>query len=204
MTEFALPENNEQEFIEIASRLGIRKIYFLYDFGKFDKNKMHELDSHKSKKLEFEIGLLVNEKNISSAVKYSSILVAKSNEDDRLFIESKKIKIIFGFEELSRKDHIHQRASGLNHITCELARKNNVIIGFSYSSLLNRKGEDTSRLMGRMRQNISLCKKYGVKTAIGSFSSNPYNLRSPYDLASLFRILGMEGKNIKDSLEIVI
>jgi len=106
--------------------------------------------------------------------------------------------VIYGFEELGRKDYLHQRASGLNHIMCELAKKNNVSIGFSYSSLLNNE-IDSPVVIGRMAQNIKLCQKYKVKMIIGSFAENPFDLRAPHDLSNLFKIFGMDERNVKAS-----
>ena len=201
MTEISIPKNNEEEFIEIASKLGIKKLYFLYDFDDYNKNRMQEkLASTESKsKIEVKTGFIVNQKNISKALQQSKLLVAKSSDNDRFFIESKKIRLVYGFEEVHKKDYLHQRASGLNHIICELARKNNVTIGFSYSSLFSKNTTVSSLFMGRMMQNINLCQKYNIKTAIGSFSDKPFEMRAPHDMASLFSMLGMGGKNIKES-----
>jgi len=188
--DFVLPKNNEAEFIEIALKLGIKKLCFLYDFDGFDKEKIRKkLDSIKTD-VETEIGIIVNQKNINMALKHSKFLAVKSSENDRLLIESRKIKIIYGFEDLPRKDYLHQRASGLNHILCELAAKNNVAVGFSYGLLLNQKPAAVSLAAGRMMQNIKLCHKYGVKAIIGAFSEKPYGLRAQHDITSLFKILG--------------
>ena len=43
------PKNNEEEFIEIASKLGIRKLYFLYDFE--DSNKLESIDNKNNMEL---------------------------------------------------------------------------------------------------------------------------------------------------------
>ena len=198
-TEIVLPNDNEQEFIEIASKLNIKKLYFLYDFDEEKvERKLNLIRQHKN--IEIKTGFIINQKNINKALQQSKLLVAKSSDKDRFFIESKKIKLIYGFEEIYKKDYMHQRASGLNHIICELASKNNVTIGFSYSSLFNKNPADTPLLIGRMMQNITLCQKYKVKTAIGSFSDKPFDLRATYDIASLFAMLGMDGKRIKESL----
>ena len=189
-----IPNNNEKEFAVIASRLGYKKLYFLYDFSEYNKKDL-DIDN-----IDFEIGFIVSHKNINQALKESRLLVAKSSPNDRFLIESKKIKIIYGFEESPRKDHIHQRASGLNHILCDIASKNHVSVGFAYSSLINKNPQSVSITKGRMMQNISLCRKYKIKAIIGSFSQNPYELRSPYDLASIFSIFGMDGKNIKNAM----
>ena len=188
-SDIVLPKNNETEFIEIAAKLGIKKLHFLYDFDSYNEEKIQKkLDSIDNKKISIDIGFLISQKNLNKAAKISRFLAAKSSENDRYFIESKKVKIIYGFEESGKKDFMHQRASGLNHILCELARKNNIAIGFSYSSIINNK--NSAVVIGRMMQNAALCKKYKTSTIIASFSSNPFELRQPHDVSSLFKLFG--------------
>ena len=160
-TEFVIPNNNESEFIQIASKLGIKKICFLYDFDRYGKDALKRLDveDNDNKNIEFEIGFIVNQKNMNKALDYSNFLVARSSVNDAFFIESKKIRMIYGFEEAYKKEYKNQSASGLNHIICRIANKNDVSIGIAYGSLFN-KTMPTSLLIGRMMQNIKLCRKY--------------------------------------------
>lgn len=197
--DIVIPKNNEAEFAEIASKLGIDKLYFLYGQNEFSEDKIREkLDKIKeSFNINFEIGVLTKNKDIKLKTK---LIAAKSSDKDRYLIESRKVKLIYGFEEIGRKDYLHQRASGLNHIMCELARKNNIIIGFSYNILINSEELQIPIIAGRMRQNITLCQKFKVKTTIASFSENPFDLRAPHDVSSLFKLLGMNERNVKDSL----
>ena len=201
LSDIIIPNNNEAEFVEIASKLGIKKLHFLYDFNDYNEEKVQKklLSIKNHHNISIETGIIVNQKNLNKAQQQSKFLVAKSSDKDRFFIESKKIRLIYGLEEASKNDYLHQRASGLNHITCELSKKNNVSIGFSYSSLFNN-SHAASLLMGRMMQNINLCRKYKVKTIIGSFSNNPFHLRSPHDLSCLFALFGMNNKQIRESL----
>jgi RNase P/RNase MRP subunit p30 len=76
----------------------------------------------------------------------------------------------------------------LNHILCKSAKESNVTIGFSLSSILNAKNEHVA--LGRMMQNIKMCRKFRVKTIIASFAQKPFDMRSVHDLRSLFEILG--------------
>src|SRR3989338_3820464 len=198
--DIVFPKNNEQEFVQIASRLGIKKLYFTYDFNYYNEEKIQKkIDALKQNGLSIKTAIIVNQKNLSKMLHNSKPLIAKSSDSDRLLIDGKKIKLIYGFEQINRKDYLSQRASGLNHITCEAAKKNNVAIGFCYSSLLG-KNYPAYLLIGRMMQNISFCQKYKVKTIIGSFSENPFDLRAPHDVAGMFAMLGMDGKKIKESL----
>ena len=197
MMDIVIPNNNENEFIEIASRLNIKKLYFLYDFDEYIKKHQKIPNFEENKNIQIENGLAVNQKNLNQAVKLSKLLVAKSSDNDRFLIESKKIRLIYGFEEVNKKDYLHQRASGLNQIICELAKKNNVAIGFAYSSLFNKNKPIASTLIGRMIQNIQLCKKYKCNVVIASFAENPLHLRPPHDIKSLFSLLGFIGSGPK-------
>lgn len=195
-SDIVTPKNNEEGFIEIASKLGIKKLYFLYEF---DVPNKPDLINNKNN-IEIKTGFIVTQKNLNRAAQHSRLLAAKSSDSDRMLIESKKIKIIYGLEESHKKDRMHQRASGLNHIMCELTKKNNVAVGFSYSSLFSKNPETASLIMGRMMQNISLCQKYKVKTIIASFSENPFEMRSSHDIISLFTLFGMDSRDIRGSL----
>ena len=198
-SDIVTPKNNESEFMEVASKLGFKKLYFLYEQNEFIEDKIRKkLETIKENyNVNFEIGFILKNKNTN--ISKSNLTVAKSSDKDRFLIESKKVKLIYGFEEIGRKDYLHQRASGLNHIMCELARKNNVAIGFSYSQLINSNEFQSAILIGRMSQNIKLCQKYRVKTVVASFAENPFDLRAQHDISSLFRFFGMDEKIIKDS-----
>lgn len=201
LLDIVVPDGNEAEFAEVANKLGCKKIIFLYNFDGYNEKKAQKLELiRKNLNMLIETAITVSQGNMNKASKLSTMLVAKSSDSDRFFIESRKIKIIYGFESVQRKDYLHQRASGLNHVLCELAAKNNVTIGFSYSSLINQNPSAASLTIGRMMQNIALCQKYKVKTVIGSFSEKPFDLRTPHDVLSLFTMLGMDGKSAKETL----
>ena len=90
---------------------------------------------------------------------------------------------------------MHQRGSGLDHILSKLAHDKKVAIGFSLSSIMNSKNKNI--ILGRMMQNIMLCRKYSVKAVIASFAETPFGMRSPYDMMSLFAVLGMRQEEVK-------
>ncbi|MBI1934910.1 hypothetical protein HYS31_00570 [Candidatus Woesearchaeota archaeon] len=190
MADIVMPDNNEEEFMQMAQRLGIKKLCFLYN--------PERLKASKGSNVLIERCILINRKSMNLASSRQLPLVAKDDGMARFFIETGKVKMVYGFEESQKKDYLSQKASGLNHIVCELARRNNVIIGFSYSSLFGKDRQSTV-LIGRMIQNIRLCQKYKVKTLIGCFSSNPYDLRPGHDLSSLFSTLGMDKRKIIES-----
>ena len=124
--------------------------------------------------------------------------------DGRNDIIEKKIVLNEQTEELkavevvAKKDFIHHRASGLNQVLCKSANENDVIIGFSLRSVLN--AENKSLILGRIMQNISICRKFKAKTAIASFAQKPFEMRSVHDVISLFEVLGCKNPAfLKDS-----
>jgi len=199
--DIALPNDNEKEFAITASKLGIKKLYFLYDFNDYNEDKIQKkLEGLSDCNVSIEAGFIVDLKNLNRAAQSQKLTAAKSSEKDVAFIESKKINMIYGFEEINRKDYLHQRASGLNQVVCRAAKKNNVAVGFSYGNLLSKDRSINSMIIGRMMQNITLCQKYKNKTIIGCFSSNPLHLRNPNDIESIFALFGMNNQKIKESL----
>jgi RNase P/RNase MRP subunit p30 len=192
MMDIIIPHGNEEEFMIIARKLGYSSLLFLYDLDSYAYNKA-KLNLN-SKKFEVHMGFLSDFKVTRKKDKLFSgkriFSVVKSSKKDREVIESKKADMIFSFEETSKRDFLHHKASGLNHILCKLARENDVIIGFSINSLLGANNPEL--ILGRLVQNVKLCTKYKVKNVVASFAESPYEMRSVHDIRSLFRALGLE------------
>ena len=195
MIDIVFPDQNEKEFIEIAEKLGYKELIFVYE---------HKFPDQKAKfktKLKLHDALLVQHKKVISAKNKSKLVFVKATEDNRFAFEKSRPSLVFALEEAQPRDFMHQRGSGLNHILCRLAKENNVKIGFSFNSILNPNAMTCAQIMGRMQQNIKLCRKFKCKTVIASFAKNPFEMRSPQDLMSFFIELGMHQKEAKDSLK---
>jgi len=198
MIDIIIPNKNEKEFVSIAEKLGYKELYFLYSIDHYLNKKFFD-----SKNIKISYGILADPKNvdrIKNKLKNKKDFVAiKNSENNREIIEASKANLIFSLEENNKRDFMHQRASGLNQILCKLAKQNNVTIGFSLNSILDSINKHV--ILGRIMQNIKLCRKYKVKTVIASFAFNPYEMRSPHDIISLFVSLGMHPKEAKDSMK---
>ncbi len=178
LMDFVFPNNNEEEFVRIAKKLSITDLVFVYT------------DSKIIKKIEgFKTALLVSPKQVNNVKRLVDYVIVKSGEDDRFALEKSKPDFMFGFEFAGRKDFMHQRASGLNQVLCKIAKKNDVKILFPFSDLLKQLPENKSVVIGRLIQNIKLCKKYGVSLSICSFAKNTFEMRKQKDLESFARIL---------------
>jgi len=125
---------------------------------------------------------------------------------NRNFFESKKTDIITSLETSLTKDKTHFKDSGLNHVLCKLAKKNNIAIAFNFNNILNAKKQYI--ILGRIRQNIMLCRKYKIPMIIVSFANTSFEMRNPKDFISLGISLGMnpiEAKNaVSNNIEAIL
>lgn len=188
MIDIVIPAGNEAEFAEIGKRLGYSGLFFLYRLDNYHSASYAgaDKDIKAYKGIIAEAGDAVKIKTRLKGEK--AFVVIKSNGEDREIIKDRKANLIFSFEDSSRKDFVHHRASGLNHILCKLAKESGIIVGFSLSALFNSRNKSVA--IGRLMQNISLCHKFKVNTAIASFATAPFEMRSPHDLQSLFKVFG--------------
>jgi RNase P/RNase MRP subunit p30 len=144
------------------------------------------------------------DENIEFVIKTcrDKFVIVKGGNDkvNRLAVSSRKVDILLDPHVGYRKDFMHNRNSGLNQVLCKLARDNNVAIGFSFSNILHSKDY---REFGRIMQNIKLCRKYKIKMIVGNFAKSKLDVRELSDVYSLFKVLGMTGKELKESGEFV-
>jgi len=117
---------------------------------------------------------------------------------NRKAVEDKKVDMLVSPERGSGRDSLTQRDSGLNQVLCTLARKNQVAIGFSFSDILNAKYRTS--LLGKIMQNIRLCRKYKVKMVFASFANTKFEMRNANDMLAFCRVLGMDGSEANEAL----
>ncbi len=128
--------------------------------------------------------------------KSPSLVVAYAGSSDiaRALFENKNINIIIGLESSPKEDPTHYRNSGLNQILCKLAAKNKIAVGFDLRQLKSQKKE---KIMGRMMQNLRLCRKYHVPVVIASLAENVFQMNGATNMESYARMLGMTPQEIK-------
>lgn len=192
--DIVFPKANEMEFLGFAEKLGYSSLVFVYE----KQDKIPE--QIPKSKIKILIGLLAEEKGIQKAKRHADIVLVKSSGNDRWVLEKSQADILFGLEEVQKKDFMHHRASGLNHVLCRIASKKGKIIGFPFSTLLDANGMLRAQLLGKIMQNVRFCRKFKVRTALASFATAPYGMRAPLDLIAFGVSLGMHPKEAKDSL----
>ena len=193
MIDIVFPDNNENEFIKLAERLGLAGLCFVYtrpkDISFFQKSTGLKLFS----------GVLCAGGDVK---KYKDRFVTvvrapERPEELRGLFEQHRPHVVFGLESQRRPDFLHHRASGLNHVLAVLAREKGVCVGFSFGDVLSAKQDARARIVGRMMQNIVLARKFKFGLCLASFARSPWQLRSEKDMCSFFVSLGMTGPEAK-------
>ncbi|MBI5390082.1 hypothetical protein HZB02_01200 [Candidatus Woesearchaeota archaeon] len=111
------------------------------------------------------------------------VVIAQSSVKDRQLMEQGKIQWMFGFEDLAWKDSMHQRRSGLDHVLCKIMQEKQIGYIITLAHL-----RDEKRL-GRILQNIKLCRKHKVAMMLATFAQSPDQLRGAEDMKALERVL---------------
>lgn len=114
---------------------------------------------------------------------------------DRAFLKS--AHLLFDLELLDpRPDNLHHRNSGLDSTLAKLCHDHDVLVGINLANLRTL----DAKTMGRVMQNIALCRTHKAKMAVFSNAKRIEELANPDDIVSLLRVLGMSPKEAKDTM----
>ncbi len=131
-------------------------------------------------------------------IKSLNIIKAGSDEHNRNSLEDRKTDILLN-PHLNRKiDAMNYRNSGLNDVLCKLAVKNEIAIGFTFNEIKDEID------LGRIMQNIVLCRKYKVNVIFFTFAKDKYEMKGCQDLLSYLRVIGFtpgEAKNAFSNID---
>ncbi|MDO8556612.1 MAG: RNase P subunit p30 family protein [Nanoarchaeota archaeon] len=152
---------------------------------------MHDIINFQGKTLDLGFTSIAQSKEYLTATPITE-------EDYKKTFTSRKIDFVYNLEQQQKNDKTHSRTAGLTQVWCKLAKEHDIAVAFNYRSLLLAK--DPARLLGRMQQNVKLCRKYHVIMIIASFANNPYEQRAPAELESFGILLGMTSKEAHQAL----
>src|SRR3989344_8057088 len=93
-------------------------------------------------------------------------------EEKRKKVENSKIKILLNPHLVSKKDNLHFRNSGLDQVLCKKMNENGIFMGITLNAINNFVE------IGRIKQNIKLCRKYKVKIVFFTYAANLVNMRN--------------------------
>jgi len=121
------------------------------------------------------------------------ILIEGGDEEiNRAASECWEVDVICHPERVSGKDPLDQKNSGVDDVMARFMAERGIAIEIRLSELLSCYGVVRAQVMGRMRQNIRLAKKYKTPIIITSGARDRLGMRAPQDLSSLGITLGMD------------
>jgi RNase P/RNase MRP subunit p30 len=181
-----LPRGNEEKFVLEAKKLGAKGLIFLYEK---DSEKNFECLKLATKDFKIYAALLTSGQPVRK--RYNYIF----SNGGRAHFENKNVDVIFGLETQAKKDSNHYRNSGLNHILAAIAAETGKKLAFSFSSVMHSRNPE--QVLGRMMQNVEICRNCKAGMVVASFAARPSELKCSKDLESFGKMIGMTGAESK-------
>ena len=128
-------------------------------------------------------------------------IIAVLGRDDafnRRILETIDIDYLVSPESGNRKDTLKQRDSGLNQVLGKIAHDKKIAIIIDFSSLNRLKDKDRALRLGRIIQNVKVCRRAVCKIKIATFASYKSELRTEREIKSFGFSLGMSSQQVKD------
>jgi len=157
-----------------------------------------------------------NVPSLSSKVKVKVGIVGGDDAFNRRAIETLKIDYlvspegerpevagISGFRDfgVSRKtDTLKQRDSGINHVVAKMAAEKGVVIVIDLSEISKLSGKDKALRLGRIIQNVKVCRKVGCGIKIASLASGKGGLVDEKGRIAIGVSFGMNSRQSADAV----
>ncbi|MFT4261186.1 MAG: hypothetical protein ACMXX9_02015 [Candidatus Woesearchaeota archaeon] len=150
------------------------------------KNEFEQEIKDVSKKLGNQI-IFLEKKRDSYISKEYELHFSKATRSN---IENKQKPYHFGAEYLEEKDSVHHRRSGMNQVHMKLMKEHKKTLVIATEPLIE--SQEKPLIIGRIKQNLKLAKKYSVPVIICSMATKPGSLRQAQELKSFIKSLGYE------------
>ena len=136
------------------------------------------------------------------ALEYADIIMVAGGDEEinRAASECWEVDVICHPERVSGKDPLDQKNSGIDDVMARFMAERGIAIEICLSELLSCYGVVRAQVMGRMRQNIKLGRKYKTPIIITSGAKDIFGMRAPQDLVSLGITLGMDAGMAKKAV----
>ncbi len=196
------PKGNEEKFISVAEKLGYSGLVFVYDFSSADVKKIQqriEMLKERSKKIGIYLGFVAKAQDCTKARNHCELVLLKSSDKNHDNLEKRDFDVIFDLEMNPMKDTMHFRSSGLNQVLCNIAAKKKKIVGINFRNIID--AENKPKIIGRIMQNIKLCKKYKTQMVIFSGAKKALQMKGYHDLTSFMVVFGMKEEGTKKVLK---
>ena len=123
---------------------------------------------------------MINTSNLEQAKKLIKtekkpiIVKAQGLEFNKRILEYGNFNILLSIESSEKSDSLRQLESGLNHILAKIAAKDKISIGIDLDEILKLDKKEKAIKLGRIKQNIKICRKAKAKLKILNFKDK-YN-----------------------------
>lgn len=189
------PDNLEEldEIVETAKRLGYSGIGLVEKYANLDSFRKIQEKAKLTKEIRIIPGILVEadgvkefKRAVLKAKKYSNFIVVSGGEYkiNRAASEDTRVSIL-SHPEYKRSD------SGIDHVIAKFAAENRVAIEMNFHEIMETFRKIRSFVLGHMRLNLELAKKYGAPVIITSGARCRWDMRDPRELAAIGQVLGM-------------
>jgi RNase P/RNase MRP subunit p30 len=95
-------------------------------------------------------------------------------------------------------DSLKQRDSGINHVVAKLAREKNVKIVVDFGEISKMKGKEKALRIGRIIQNVKVCRRAKCDLKIASFGKSEKDLIGEKERVAFGVSLGMSSAQARD------
>ena len=153
-----------------------------------------ELKKLKDKVCDFYDACLIRVEDVERLRKYidkasnffdKMIVLGTSDKINRTVLEHKKTWALLNPENahINERDYDSYRNSGLNHVLCKIAIENKKMILISLDELKDAKQ------LGRVIQNLKLCKKYKTPVLLINLAEDECDLKTKFEMKEILRVL---------------
>ncbi len=119
---------------------------------------------------------------------------------NRRVVETLRVDYLVSPERGDKKDSLKQRDSGINHVVAKLAKEKGVLIVVDFNSIRKLKGKELALRLGRVIQNVKICRKASCGFRIGSFGSCGSEVVDEKGRKVFGLSLGMSTKQSRESI----
>jgi ribonuclease P/MRP protein subunit RPP1 len=195
--------------IKLAEHIGWGAICITTDFRNIRGLSTRINDTRKKTAMNLLSGARITAGSINELQKTSRdvlshadlILVEGVNEETcRAAAECWEVDIVCHPEKLTDRDPMRQKNSGVDHVMAKMMSERLIAMEFNFSELLNSYGMLRSQILGRMRQNVMLARKYNTPMILTSGAHSMWELRSPGELTAIGKAIGMTQQEAKTAV----
>ncbi len=182
-----------EDNLNLLSKLGWDGVCFTENYSKKFSRFAEKIKQLKeSSELEIYSGAIVSKpvrRNARNALDKADIIFVVG--ENREASECWEIDVISRPEQSAERDFMKQRDSGIDHIISRFMAEKSIALELNFSDILHSGGRGRATLIGRMRQNILLARKYRIPLITTTGSNDIFDLRGPLEHISMGKVLGL-------------